>query len=112
MKGGSVISIASDPQATALFWCPGCEEPHGIPTKGPNAWRFNGSVDMPTFDPSIKVTGTQRITDDQHRRIMAGEKIEPAPLVCHSYVRNGKIEFQGDCTHRLAGKTVDLTPAE
>lgn len=28
--------------------------------------------------------------------------------VCHSFVRDGKIEFLGDCTHEFAGKTVDL----
>ena len=45
---------------------------------------------------------------DEVGRVMAGEKIEPRPLVCHSFVRNGRIEFLGDCTHGLAGKTVDL----
>lgn len=28
--------------------------------------------------------------------------------ICHSFVRNGKIEFLSDCTHELAGKTVEL----
>jgi hypothetical protein len=29
-------------------------------------------------------------------------------FVCHSFVRNGKIEYLSDCTHNLAGKTVDI----
>lgn len=30
------------------------------------------------------------------------------PAVCHSFVRDGQIEFLGDCTHSLAGQTVPL----
>lgn len=39
---------------------------------------------------------------------MSGDKIEPKPKVCHSFVRNGKIEYLNDCTHELAGQTVEL----
>lgn len=28
--------------------------------------------------------------------------------VCHSFVRDGQIQYLGDCTHEYAGKTVDL----
>ena len=28
--------------------------------------------------------------------------------VCHSFVTNGRIQYLGDCTHKLAGQTVDL----
>lgn len=28
--------------------------------------------------------------------------------VCHSFVTDGCIQYLGDCTHRLAGQTVDL----
>lgn len=27
---------------------------------------------------------------------------------CHTFIRAGKIEFLGDCTHALAGQTVAL----
>jgi len=30
------------------------------------------------------------------------------PSVCHSYVTDGRIQFLADCTHALAGLTVDL----
>ena len=30
--------------------------------------------------------------------------------VCHSFVTDGLIQFLGDCTHALAGQTVDMPP--
>lgn len=92
------------------FWCPGCTEIHMInvdPTDRPS-WVFNGNYDAPTFRPSILVTGVRRLTDDEHMRVMAGEHVEPTPRVCHSFVTDGKIQFLGDCTHELAGQTVQL----
>lgn len=96
------------------FWCPGCDEMHMVNTDMSirPAWEFDGRYDWPTFSPSILVTGTRRVTDDEHARIMAGEKIEPTPRVCHSFVREGNIQFLGDCTHHLAGQTVRLKPME
>lgn len=32
----------------------------------------------------------------------------PIPFVCHSFVTDGRIQFLSDCTHSLAGQTVDL----
>lgn len=87
-----------------MFWCPGCDEAHVV---GPS-WSFNGDYDRPTFSPSIKVTGKRRITDDEYERIMAGEKPDIPDMCCHSFVRDGQIEFLGDCTHALAGKIVAL----
>lgn len=106
----SVIHLSGN---RALFHCPGCECAHGPVVKrehesGPQ-WTWNGSLDKPTFSPSILVRGSAPLTEDQLSRIMAGEKgIRPLPTVCHSFVRDGRIEFLGDCTHKLAGQTVDL----
>ena len=96
-----------------MFHCPGCQCLHAVHTqhKSPATgamWQWNGSLDSPTFSPSILVRGTVPITDDERRRIMAGETVEPKPLVCHSFVRDGRIEFLGHCTHELAGQTVDI----
>lgn len=91
-----------------LFYCPGCRCHHGPRVEGVNPWQWNGSLESPTFSPSILVRGTVPITDNEHARIMAGEKIEPKPLVCHSFVREGRIEFLSDCTHELAGQTVEI----
>lgn len=77
------------------FWCPGCGEAHQIMVSrdaapdGP-CWGFNGDGDCPTFTPAILVKGGRR----------GG--------VCHSFVTKGRILFLQDCTHHLAGQTVDL----
>ncbi|SDI15562.1 DUF6527 family protein [Pseudomonas panipatensis] len=57
-----------------------------------NAW--NGDVDRPTFAPSVLVTYPWGPEQMQVR--------------CHSFVRDGRIEFLSDCTHALAGQTVNL----
>ena len=99
------------------IWCPGCDEHHAVPVTKPTngngvAWSFNGDEENPTLSPSILVRGTKQITDEEAKRIMNGEKIEPIPYVCHSFVTDGKIQFLGDSTHELAGKTVYLPEIE
>lgn len=90
-----------------IFWCPGCNEAHGISVERPAGqtgptWRWNGDVNRPTFEPSIHVK-TGRAVDPAFVR----EQGDP-PEVCHSFVKEGRIEFLNDCTHPLAGKTVEL----
>lgn len=99
LKGGMV-----------MFFCPGCKTGHQVrvdPLFGP-VWWFNGDGDAPTFTPSILCSGTEPITEEEHSRIMAGEKVTPRPKICHSFVTDGRIKFLGDCTHALAGQTVDI----
>lgn len=88
-----------------LFWCPGCDGAHQVMLgAGPGPrWGFNGDVDRPTFTPSILI---------QYNGPDAGQdrgdgRLAP-PAVCHSFVIDGRIQFLGDCTHALAGQTVDL----
>lgn len=57
-------------------------------------WQWNNSLDLPTISPSLLARWTE---GEQH-----------TPKVCHSFVRDGRIEFLTDCTHALAGQTVDL----
>lgn len=78
------------------FSCPGCSDEHVIPTTGPKAWGFNGDMVRPTLSPSILVHEVKR-TD--------GSVFSPR---CHSFVRDGRIEFLSDCGHALAGQTVEL----
>lgn len=66
------------------------------------------SFDAPTFTPSIRVTGVQPLSDEELDRVLKGEKIETIPLCCHSFVTDGKIQFLGDCTHKLVGQVVDI----
>lgn len=49
-------------------------------------WQWNGDVNYPTIHPSI-------LTRSNYSK---GE------VVCHSWVRDGKVQFLGDCTHSLA----------
>jgi hypothetical protein len=91
-----------------IFYCEGCGMAHGCNDR----WTFNGDFEKPTFSPSILVRGTQRITDEEHDLIMAGKRIEPRPFVCHSFVTDGKIQYLNDCTHSLAGQTVELIDEE
>lgn len=100
---------------TVLFKCPGCGETHGIKT-GPGGWTFNGNGDAPTFSPSILVRNGHHAQnfapgDSCWCTYKAQHPDEPAPFecrVCHSFVTDGRIQFLTDCTHALAGQTVDL----
>jgi hypothetical protein len=96
-----------------MFWCKGCDMPHQIRVvphetlPGP-VWGYNGNPEAPTFTPSILVRGSERLSQEEVARVMGGEKIEPRPLVCHSFVTDGQIQFLSDCTHALAGQTVPM----
>ena len=86
------------------FRCPGCARTHYIQhgaEDGPN-WSWNGNLEKPTFTPSVLVTYPGKD---------AGQDGAP-PAVCHSFVTDGRIQYLGDCTHVLAGQTVDLPPWE
>lgn len=69
-----------------LYNCPGCGYEHAFSLR---KHEFNGDLNNPTVMPSLL------------------EKNNPA-RVCHSYITDGKIAFQGDSWHELKGQTVDL----
>lgn len=76
-----------------IFFCPGCEEGHQVIIAGvvsPNhpVWGWNGSEDKPTITPSIRVTTSNGI--------------------CHSFIKDGQIQFLADCWHAFRGCTVHL----
>ncbi|WMW64400.1 DUF6527 family protein [Nitratidesulfovibrio liaohensis] len=85
------------------FWCPGCQTHHIITVRSDiPAWSWNGDGDYPTFSPSILVR--------HEAKPDAGEGFEEwrKERVCHCFVRDGRIQFLSDCTHHLAGQTVEL----
>lgn len=99
------------------FMCPGCGELHQVSVgDGPGpCWSFNGDFDRPTFSPSILVRGHQISRDESGNWNGEWERDaegKPLPSVCHSFVRDGQIQFLGDCTHALAGQTVPLKPID
>jgi hypothetical protein len=74
------------------FQCPGCGYLHSFRVseeQGRPQWTWNGSLDQPTFAPSLLV----------NRHYPQGR--------CHLFLENGQIKFQNDCHHSLAGKTVE-----
>lgn len=71
-----------------VFDCPGCGSLHSIQTP---QWSFNEDLEKPTVSPSILVYGVE----GSHPR-------------CHSFVRDGMIQFLDDCTHELKGQTIEI----
>jgi hypothetical protein len=82
-----------------IHFCPGCKEHHYINVHAKNhmgaVWTFDGNMDKPTFNPSIKLLEN----DLRSAR-------------CHYWIRNGRIDYCSDCRHSLAGQTVDLPEIE
>jgi hypothetical protein len=91
-----------------MFSCPGCKTAHEITVDGSRGWTWNGDGNKPTVSPSILAKATRWLTDAEYARAMAGEQIEPELQVCHSFIREGRWDFLGDCSHALAGQTVDI----
>jgi Family of unknown function (DUF6527) len=81
-----------------LFMCPGCRSLHAPRIAGVNPWTWNGDLERPTLSPSVLVTWP----------VMRESKEQDEQRRCHSFVNDGRISFLGDCTHDLAGQTVDL----
>ena len=98
------------------FWCPGCSEAHVIPYgagDGPR-WSYNGNPAAPTFSPSVLIRSGHHVpghTPPDPCWCGTDEDGQPWPFmcsVCHSFVTDGRIQFLNDCTHPLAGQTVNL----
>lgn len=97
-----------------IFWCPGCDGAHGVYVGRPEhpVWSWNGNVDKPTFAPSIMLTShmaTPPVTPENLEEWKRAPWPQTrVPEICHSFVTDGRIQFLSDCTHALAGQTVDL----
>jgi hypothetical protein len=102
------------------FMCPGCKELHQVtvlPAIGPRGaetstphpvWGYNGNPDAPTFTPSIMVWWSEPSDIDDE----FDDPSKDRQCRCHSFVTDGRIQFLSDCTHALAGQTVDLPDLE
>jgi hypothetical protein len=73
-----------------IFWCPGCGCGHSYQIGGHISWEFNGNVEEPTFKPSL-------LNYNEISR-------------CHLFIIDGKISYCEDCSHELAGATIDMVP--
>lgn len=79
--------------------CPACKNGHLFYTEIPNPrngakWVMTGTLESPTFSPSIVVT-----CDSCNNGLKQ---------VCHSFVEDGHIRYLDDCTHEFRGKRVRL----
>lgn len=96
-----VIYGENDVRRSHYYWCPGCNCLHSV-TIRPDVndrgagWTFEGTLERPTYQPS-------QLTRWEH-----GE--ERTPHVCHTFIREGMIQFLSDCTHALANHTVPMVP--
>jgi hypothetical protein len=87
------------------YWCQGCESLHQVWVKGgpPGSnWGWNGDVDRPTFTPSVLVTYPANPDADEEFKEWRTARC------CHTFITDGMVQFLGDCTHALAGKTEPL----
>lgn len=102
---------------TLMFWCPGCDEAHGVRVDGSRGWTWDGSLEAPTISPSILVRSghyspygasakSGQCWCNYEERV--GAKPPFKCEQCHFFVKNGRIQFLSDCTHKLAGQTVEL----
>lgn len=75
------------------FFCPGCKGHHFFLVAGNQpcpCWKWNGDRNLATFTPALMFQGG------------------PNKTRCNSTVTNGRIQFYPDCSHELAGQTVDV----
>lgn len=99
------------------FHCPGCKQIHTVG----RSWAFNGDHEKPTFTPSVLVrSGCHAPHHNPGDNCWCTYNASRPPeerssfscMTCHSFITDGKIQFLGDCTHELAGKTVDMLDIE
>jgi len=73
-----------------LFLCKGCGYEHAIALKSEGGNHdFNMDLDNPTISPSVLFNHNP-------------------DRICHSFVKNGMIQYLPDCWHDLKGQTVEL----
>jgi hypothetical protein len=92
------------------YWCPGCKTDHWVRVESDRwapgtrpMWTWNGSLDAPTFGPSVK-----------HFYDKPGGEGKPAIQVttCHYFITDGVIRYCGDCPHELNGRNVRMIDIE
>lgn len=76
-----------------IFWCPGCGCAHYLDT---TRWKWNGDMVKPTATPSLLLRPQPSSND----------------FNCHFFIKDGQIRYLNDCTHKLKGQTVAMTPLD
>ena len=70
-----------------MFYCPACMENHTFDVRE-NEWTFDGNWENPSFSPSLNLI--------------------PHGGRCHLFVKNGIIEYCGDCRHHFSGQNIPM----
>ncbi len=93
MSATEVVQLAEGSHRSLIWTCVGCGEVHCCAIDAPDRprWAWNRSLSKPTLVPSIL------------KRPAGGKR-------CHSFVKDGIVEFLGDCDHDLAGRSVAMLP--
>ena len=84
-----------------FYWCPGCDELHGVRVAGDRAWGFDGDRENPTIKPSVLCFSTY---SEDGASLPGNER----RTLCHHFVKAGMIQFLADCPHKLKNQTVVL----
>lgn len=98
MKVKAVFNLDNTEIVGYEFHCPGCGHLHCFWTKpfdNQPVWGYNHNPKSPTFTPSLLNTWDKPNTGEVVKR-------------CHLFVTNGSIQYLNDCTHNLAGQTVEM----
>ena len=107
MKIGRKLRTIQD--GKVVFNCPGCNSQHPITVhkdlgaQGP-VWGYNNNPDAPTLTPSVLVQWKEPSDNPEE----FDDETKDISKICHSFVTDGMIHYLGDCTHALAGLTVEL----
>ena len=90
----------------ATHWQIECPASQCIEIPRDGRWTFNGDFENPTFSPSINETRGKA------GQTQAEFKADPNPWRNHVFIRDGYIQYLSDCTHELAGMTVQIKPLD
>ena len=103
-----------------IFKCPGCKSSHMLPIgAGPgHRWTYNNEPESPTFTPSVfcktirpKMSDAEWDEYDKAFTEHGSDYVVNDPRFrhwCHSFIRDGMIQYLNDSTHELAGQQVEL----
>lgn len=128
MKVKPIINTDTNQTMGYEIKCLGCDSNHAVyttPFDSQHVWGFNNNVENPTFTPSLLIRSGHYITDEYKNwwyepkgcwcTYNKEHPDNPASFkcgICHSFITDGKIQYLSDCTHELAGQTIELPEIE
>lgn len=90
-----ILTSATDGEWIS-FWCVGCRQPHAMPIvrarpAPARRWFFDGNMQAPTIEPSLRVMKMDGVSTD-----------------CHVVITAGMLNYCADSVHRFAGHSVPM----